>query len=103
VYDPEVTKEFASFKHPHYLQACTEFFPNMEGAVCKTTNSRPKGIFSKSITLLMQKHDTIDLDMSFECSVVKIMFLPSQKSSPLCVILCKGLVPGLLTYLLSGH
>ena len=34
--------EFSSFKPPYYLHACTDSLPNMEGVVCKTTNSQPK-------------------------------------------------------------
>ena len=28
-------REYSSFTPPHYLQACTETLPNMEGPVCK--------------------------------------------------------------------
>ena len=38
--------ECSSFKPPHYLQACTKNFPNMEGLVFKTINSLPKSMLS---------------------------------------------------------
>ena len=43
--DPQWTDiECSSFKPPHYLQACTENLPIMEGVVCKMTTSRPEFI-----------------------------------------------------------
>jgi hypothetical protein len=35
----EAIIEHSLLKLPHYLQACTAILPNMEGVVCKTTNS----------------------------------------------------------------
>ena len=40
--------ECSSFKSPHYLQVCTEYLPNMESLVCKSTNSWLKVVFSES-------------------------------------------------------
>ena len=45
--------ECSLFKSPHtYLHACTKKILNMEGGVCKTTNSWPRVMLSKKITLL---------------------------------------------------
>ena len=44
--------ECSSFKSPHYPQACTIYLLNMEGLVCKSTNSWLKVVFSERATLL---------------------------------------------------
>ena len=43
-------------KPPHYLRACTKKFPNMEGGVCKTTNSQLKVMLNLRITLIYLYH-----------------------------------------------
>ena len=42
----------SSFKPPHYLGACTKNLPNMEGKVCKTTNSEPKAPLCWSLIMI---------------------------------------------------
>jgi hypothetical protein len=81
VFDPQLVTdiECSSFKPPHdYLQACTENFPNMDGVVCKTSNSRPEVMLSYRITLMS----------SYNFTMLQCVTKPYQSS--MIVLICRG-------------
>jgi hypothetical protein len=82
--------ECSSFEPPHYLQECTENFPNMKGVVCKTTNSQPKVmsigytitlmyLLPNAKTLSTQKHSSI-----LKTCIIKVKQMHYKSRSPCC-------------------